>query len=40
MQEESCMKLHSKAKGDVGMRSTLIVSNSGMTGVQGKTRKC
>jgi hypothetical protein len=32
MQEESRMKLHSEAKRDVGMRSTLIVSNSGMTG--------
>jgi hypothetical protein len=35
MQEESRIKLHSEAKGDVGMRSTMIVSNSGMTGVQG-----
>jgi Zinc knuckle len=34
------MKLHSEAKGDVGMRSALIVSNSGMTGVLGETRKC
>jgi hypothetical protein len=34
------MKLHSEARGDVGMRSALIVSNSGMTTVQGETRKC
>jgi Zinc knuckle len=40
MQEESRMKLHSDARGDVGMRSTMMVSNSGMTRVQGETRKC
>jgi Zinc knuckle len=40
MQEESRMKLHSEAKGDVGTCSTLIVSNSGMIRVQGETRKC
>jgi Zinc knuckle len=34
------MKLHSKVKGDVEMRSVLIVSNSGMTGIQRDTRKC
>jgi Zinc knuckle len=39
MLEESRMKLHSKAKRDVRMRSALIVLNSGMTGVQGETRK-
>jgi hypothetical protein len=31
MQEESRIKLHSKAKGDVRMRSALTVTNSGMT---------
>jgi Zinc knuckle len=40
MQEDSRMKLHSEAREDVGMRSALIVSNSGMTRVQGETRKC
>jgi hypothetical protein len=40
MQEESRMKLHSEAKRDVRMRSALIVPNSGMTGIQGETRKC
>jgi Zinc knuckle len=39
MLEESRMKLHSEAKRDVRMRSALIVLNSGMTGVQGETRK-
>jgi Zinc knuckle len=34
------MKLHSEARGDVGMRSALIVSNSGITRVQGETQKC
>ena len=34
------MKLHSETKGDVRMRSTLIVSNSGMTGVQRETKRC
>jgi hypothetical protein len=33
MREESRMKLYSEAKRDIGIRSTLIVSNSGMTGV-------
>jgi hypothetical protein len=34
------MKLHSETKGDVRMRSTLIASNSGMTGVQRETKRC
>jgi hypothetical protein len=33
IQEESRIKLHLEAKGDGGMHSTLIVSNSGITGV-------
>jgi hypothetical protein len=40
IQEESPMKLHSDANGSVEIRSALVVSNSGMTGVQGETRMC
>jgi hypothetical protein len=40
MYEESRMKLHSDANVSVEMRSTLVVSNSSMTGVQGKICKC
>jgi Zinc knuckle len=40
MQEESHMKLHFDVNGSVKMRSTLVVSNSSMTRVQGETRKC
>jgi hypothetical protein len=40
MQEDSRMELHSEAKGDAEMRSTLTVRNSSMTGIQAETRKC
>jgi hypothetical protein len=33
LSEESHMKLHLKVKGDVGMHSTLVISNSSMIGV-------
>jgi hypothetical protein len=33
LDEQSRMKLHSETRGDVGMRSTLIVSNLCMMGV-------
>jgi hypothetical protein len=39
MQEESRMKLHSETKGDVRMRSTLVITNSCITGIQGESHK-
>jgi hypothetical protein len=34
------MQLHSDANGSIETRSALVISNSGMIGVQGETHKC